>query len=95
LIGFPRSCAAEYPASNFYSDHPIWTLVGPGEAEWRDPIPDVDGSLIATAVPVPADRVLYVSERTEVSSVLAGLAHSGDVVITMGAGDITAWGRNC
>jgi UDP-N-acetylmuramate--alanine ligase len=58
----------------------------------EDPIPGVDGRLIATAVPLPADRVHYVSERTEVPSVLASRARSGDVVITMGAGDITALG---
>ncbi|MGY4646269.1 UDP-N-acetylmuramate-alanine ligase [Mycobacterium sp. URHB0021] len=58
----------------------------------EDPIPGIDGGLIATAVPLPAERVQYVPERSDVSSVLAGLARAGDVIITMGAGDITALG---
>lgn len=58
----------------------------------EDPIPGVNGSLIANAVPLPAERVHYVPERSEVVSALAGLASADDIVITMGAGDITALG---
>jgi len=58
----------------------------------EDPIPGVNGGLIAKAVPLPPERVHYVPERSEVPSVLAGLASSGDIIITMGAGDITALG---
>jgi UDP-N-acetylmuramate--alanine ligase len=58
----------------------------------EDPIPGVGGGLIAKAVPLPAERVHYVPERSEAVPVLAGLASSGDIIITMGAGDITALG---
>lgn len=58
----------------------------------EDPIPGVDGRLIAVAVPLPPDHVHYVPEPGDASSVLAGLAGSGDIIITMGAGDITALG---
>jgi UDP-N-acetylmuramate--alanine ligase len=58
----------------------------------EDPIPGINGGLIAKEVPLPAERVHYVPERSEVPSVLAALARAGDVIITMGAGDITALG---
>ncbi|MCV7266631.1 UDP-N-acetylmuramate--L-alanine ligase [Mycolicibacterium doricum] len=58
----------------------------------EDPIPGVDGGLIAKAVQLPSECVHYVPERSKVPAVLAGLARSGDIVITMGAGDITALG---
>ena len=58
----------------------------------EDPIPGINGGLIAKAVPLPPERVHYVPARSEVPSVLAGLASSGDIIITMGAGDITALG---
>jgi UDP-N-acetylmuramate--alanine ligase len=58
----------------------------------EDPIPGVSGGLIAEAVPLPAERVHYMPERSEVVPVLAGLASSGDIIITMGAGDITSLG---
>lgn len=58
----------------------------------EDPLPGINGGLIAEATPLPPDRVHYVPARNQVPSVLARLANSGDVVITMGAGDITALG---
>lgn len=58
----------------------------------EDPLPGINGGLIAEATPLPPDRVHYVPARNQVPPVLARLANSGDVVITMGAGDITALG---
>jgi UDP-N-acetylmuramate--alanine ligase len=56
----------------------------------EDPDAEVTGSLVAGAVPLPADRVRFVPERADVVPLLAGLARPGDVVLTLGAGDVTA-----
>jgi UDP-N-acetylmuramate--alanine ligase len=58
----------------------------------EDPEPGVTGALVAGAVPLPAERVHYVPRWAEVPGVLAGLARPGDLVLTMGAGDITVLG---
>lgn len=56
----------------------------------EDPDPAVTGALVAGAVPLPAERVRFVPERADVVPVLVGLARPGDVVLTLGAGDVTA-----
>ncbi|HWJ10280.1 MAG TPA: UDP-N-acetylmuramate--L-alanine ligase [Nocardioides sp.] len=56
----------------------------------EDPDPEVTGALVADAVPLPADRVRFVPDRADVVPVLAGLARPGDLVLTLGAGDVTA-----
>lgn len=56
------------------------------------PEPGVDGRLVADAVPLPNDRVHYVPRRAELADVVAGLARPGDLVLTLGAGDVTAVG---
>jgi UDP-N-acetylmuramate--alanine ligase len=58
----------------------------------EDPVPGVSGALIADAVPLPAGQVHYVPRWSDVPEVLAGLARVGDLVITMGAGDVTVLG---
>jgi UDP-N-acetylmuramate--alanine ligase len=58
----------------------------------EDPVPGVSGALVADAVELPADRVHYVPRWAEVPVVVARLARPGDLVITMGAGDVTVLG---
>jgi UDP-N-acetylmuramate--alanine ligase len=58
----------------------------------EDPVPGVSGALVADAVALPADRVHYVPRWAEVPDVVARLARPGDLVITMGAGDVTVLG---
>jgi UDP-N-acetylmuramate--alanine ligase len=58
----------------------------------EDPVPGVSGALVADAVALPAERVHYVPRWAEVPEVLARLARPGDLVITMGAGDVTVLG---
>ena len=58
----------------------------------EDPEPGVSGALVADAVPLPAERVHYVPRWADVPAVLAGLARPGDLVLTMGAGDVTVLG---
>lgn len=56
----------------------------------EDPDPDVTGALVASAVPLPADRVRFVPDRVGVVPTLVEVARPGDVVLTLGAGDVTA-----
>ena len=56
----------------------------------EDPEPGVTGRLVADAV--PGGRALFLPDRAQVTSVIAGIAAPGDVVLTMGAGDVTALG---
>jgi UDP-N-acetylmuramate--alanine ligase len=58
----------------------------------EDPVPGVSGALVADAVALAPERVHYVPRWAEVPEVLAGLARPGDLVITMGAGDVTVLG---
>ncbi|MHA6622069.1 UDP-N-acetylmuramate--L-alanine ligase [Pseudonocardia sp. DLS-67] len=55
----------------------------------EDPQPGVSGALIADAVLLPAERVRFVPRWEDVPAVVAGVAVAGDLVITMGAGDVT------
>ena len=58
----------------------------------EDPQPGVTGELIADAVPLPAERVHFEPSLTEAAPRVAGLVRPGDVVVTMGAGDVTMLG---
>jgi UDP-N-acetylmuramate--alanine ligase len=58
----------------------------------EDPLPGVTGALIAQAVPLPAGCVHYEPCWADVPARLAELVRPGDLVITMGAGDVTALG---
>jgi UDP-N-acetylmuramate--alanine ligase len=55
----------------------------------EEPDPAVTGALVAGSVPLPADRVHYVADVADVAEALAALARPGDLVLTLGAGDIT------
>jgi len=56
----------------------------------EDPDPAVTGALVAGAVDLPAERVRFEPDRAAVVPLLADLARPGDVVLTLGAGDVTA-----
>ena len=59
----------------------------------EDPQPGVSGELVAAAVPTAgAAVVLYHPDRPSAAGFVAGVVRQGDVVITMGAGDVTAIG---
>ncbi|WP_301177881.1 UDP-N-acetylmuramate--L-alanine ligase [Actinomadura geliboluensis] len=57
----------------------------------EDPEPGVTGALVADAVPAGTETV-YAPVRDEVPGIAASLARPGDVVITLGAGDVTQLG---
>ncbi|MGD9527654.1 MAG: UDP-N-acetylmuramate--L-alanine ligase [Pseudonocardia sp.] len=58
----------------------------------EDPEPGVTGELVAAAVALPPERVHYVPRWLDVPVVVARLARPADLVITMGAGDVTVLG---
>ncbi|MCU1351162.1 MAG: murC [Acidimicrobiales bacterium] len=58
----------------------------------EDPVPGVTGALVADAVPLPAERVTFEPSWSAVPGLLAARARAGDLVLTMGAGDITQIG---
>ena len=56
----------------------------------EDPEPGVTGELITSKV--THDRVQYVPGREETVRTVVELARPGDIVLTMGAGDVTELG---
>jgi UDP-N-acetylmuramate--alanine ligase len=56
----------------------------------EDPEPGVTGALVADAV--PGGRAVFAADRDGLPAAVAGLAKPGDVVLTMGAGDVTLLG---
>ncbi len=56
------------------------------------PIPGVTGRLVADAVAAAGTEVMWVPDRGDLLQSLATLLRSGDVVITLGAGDVTRVG---
>ncbi|MFP5347604.1 MAG: UDP-N-acetylmuramate--L-alanine ligase, partial [Actinomycetes bacterium] len=59
----------------------------------EDPVPGVTGALVADAVPLPAQSVQFVPSWSAVPAAAAERAREGDVVLTVGAGDVTMIGR--
>jgi UDP-N-acetylmuramate--alanine ligase len=58
----------------------------------EDPEPGVTGALVADAVPLPADQVGYQPSWSRVAQDVADRARPGDLVLTVGAGDVTMLG---
>jgi UDP-N-acetylmuramate--alanine ligase len=58
----------------------------------EDPEPGIDGGLVAAHVPLPAERVLFEPSWDDTARRLVDRARPGDVVLTLGAGDVTAVG---
>ncbi|MDQ3714491.1 MAG: UDP-N-acetylmuramate--L-alanine ligase [Actinomycetota bacterium] len=59
----------------------------------EDPIPGVSGSMVASHIPLPAEQVHFQPSWLQVAPLLASLARPGDLVLTLGAGDIAMIGR--
>ena len=55
----------------------------------EDPIAGVSGRLVAAAVPLPAERVVFEPSWSAVAAQLVARARPGDVILTLGAGDVT------
>ena len=62
----------------------VLEVFAPGE----DPIPGASGVAMASHVPLPAEQVVFEPSWSRVASQLVDRARPGDVVMTLGAGDI-------
>ncbi len=58
----------------------------------EDPMPGVTGASVAAAVPLDRDHVLFEPSWSAVAAQLVSRARPGDLVITLGAGDVTMIG---
>jgi UDP-N-acetylmuramate--alanine ligase len=87
LYSRTRIFAAEFGAALGLADEVVVLDV---YAAREDPEPGVTGKLVADAVPGGAAH--YVAEFGDVPKVVAALAAPGDLVLTMGAGDVTRLG---
>lgn len=89
LYSRTRDFAADFGAALALADMVlVLDVYGAREA----PLPGVTGDLIAQAVPLAAGCVRYEPSWAEVPARLAELVRPGDVVVTMGAGDVTLLG---
>jgi UDP-N-acetylmuramate--alanine ligase len=66
----------------------VLEVFAPGE----DPIPGASGVAMASHVPLPADQVVFEPSWSRVAERLVERARPGDVVMTLGAGDIAMIG---
>jgi UDP-N-acetylmuramate--alanine ligase len=87
LYSRTRIFAAEFGAALGLADEVVVLDV---YAAREDPEPGVTGRLVADAVPGGAAR--YVPSFDDVPRVVASVAAPGDLVLTMGAGDVTRLG---
>ena len=62
----------------------VLEVFAPGET----PIPGASGSTMASNVPLPADRVVFEPSWSAVADHLVSFAVPGDIIMTLGAGDI-------
>jgi UDP-N-acetylmuramate--alanine ligase len=89
LYSRTRDFAAEFGVALALADVALLLDV---YAAREEPLAGVTGALLAQAVPLPTGCVHYEPCWAEVPSRLADLVRPGDVVVTMGAGDVTLLG---
>ncbi len=58
----------------------------------EDPVPGVTGAMVADAVPLPAGRVAFEPSWSAAAPAMAARSRPGDLVVTMGAGDVSMVG---
>ncbi len=58
----------------------------------EDPEPGVNGALVASHVPLPAEHVRFEPSWSATPAALVDRARPGDLVLTLGAGDVTLVG---
>lgn len=80
-----QTFAAEFAQAMALADLAVVLDIFPAREE---PIPGVTGALIAEAVPLPADHVVYEPRWGAAAARIASLVERGDVLVTMGIGDV-------
>ncbi len=89
LYSRTRIFAAEFGAALGLADE---VTVMDVYAAREDPEPGVSGALIADAVPLPPEQVVFEPSWSAVPALVAHRARRGDIVLTIGAGDVTLIG---
>lgn len=91
LFSRTRDFYEEFGKSFLLSDVLVVTDIYPAR---EDPIQGVTGELIVNAAKRFGHKeVHYIQDKTQVPAALIGIVRSGDIVITMGAGDIWKYGE--
>lgn len=88
LYSRTRTFAAEFGAALDLADTVVVTDV---YAAREDPDPEITGDTIVRRVPTPG-RAAFVPDRHAAARALAAAAAPGDLVLTVGAGDVTQLG---
>ena len=88
LYSRTRTFATEFGAAFDLADVVVVTDV---YAAREDPDPSVTGALIVDRVPTPG-KARFVPDRIDAARAVAAAARPGDLVLTVGAGDVTALG---
>jgi UDP-N-acetylmuramate--alanine ligase len=89
LYSRTRAFAADFGAALTAADVAVVMEV---YAAREDPVPGVTGALVADAVPTGGTEVHYEPSWSAVPELVGRLARPGDVVLTVGAGDVTMLG---
>jgi UDP-N-acetylmuramate--alanine ligase len=89
LYSRTRDFAGEFGAALAGADLVFLTEIYPSREQ---PIPGVTADLIENAVRSAGGRIGWRGERNALADALAGAVRDGDVVLTIGAGDITRTG---
>lgn len=89
LFSRTRDFAREFGASLAAADAVFLTEIYPAREQ---PISGVSSGLVADALVEAGGKLLWRGERTQLADALAGEVRDGDVVLTVGAGDITKTG---
>jgi UDP-N-acetylmuramate--alanine ligase len=77
--------AQEFAAAMALADIAVVMDVYPAREE---PIPGVTGATIADRIPLPPERIIYEPSWSSTPSRIAAVARPGDLVVTMGIGDV-------
>ncbi|RPF27922.1 UDP-N-acetylmuramate--L-alanine ligase [Georgenia muralis] len=91
LFSRTRTFAAEFAAALAAADEVVVTGVYAAREDRADH-PGVEGSVIADAMGRAGHPARFVADRLEAASAVARLARPGDLVLTVGAGDVTELG---
>jgi UDP-N-acetylmuramate--alanine ligase len=86
LFSRTRTFAREFGAALDLADVVVVTDV---YAAREDPDPTVTGALLVENVPTPG-RASFVPDRLDAARAIASAARPGDLLLTVGAGDVTA-----
>jgi UDP-N-acetylmuramate--alanine ligase len=89
LFSRTRDFAADFGLALARADELFLCDIYPAREQ---PIPDVSSGLIADSAALAGRRPAWMGSRSGLAAALAGFVQKGDVVLTVGAGDITKTG---